>query len=359
MVTLAHAAAPEPFIRDNTYETRFNHWNGHLTRIPLMRSIVNIRAGSVTSSYRLKGNNRDTAAEVLGNMRGRGNETFKLIISNMYKMAWICGDSYAEKIGRGKQLVDLEVLPPDNIQQVYKRGRIVRFVEIDTQAKFKPDEIFHYTYHPIGAMQHGLSVLEPMHNLLIDYLQAWQDFSELIANIIKPREVIYTNTDNLVKNQAIADKFTSGDKSMRGKIFLPSGLVTKYEIHVPTTGYDPAKRIDELRGEILLATHTPELILGTGYTTSEEDARDRIAGYRGSVRDDQEEAEEHIETQILREIYPKDAPTIEFSYANEAQDEYYTRMRDTIQTVSGLNVPDEVKNDIIGDLLRQMGHLKE
>lgn len=358
MVTLAHTAANETFIKEGTYTTQFNSMNAHAKKIPLVASIVNIRAGSVTSSYRLKGDNKDKAAEILRNMRGRGNETFKLIMANMYKIAWMCGDSYGEKIGKGKQLQDIEILPSDNVEQHYKRGRIKKFVEIDTQTEFKPSDIFHYTYHRIGAMQHGVGVLTSMHNLLLDYLQAWQDFGELIGNIIKPREVIYTNTDNTTKNTAIADKFKDADKSMRGKIFLPAGLVQKYEVVVPATGYDPAKRIDEIRGEILLATHTPELILGTGYTTSEEDARDRIAGYRGSIRDDQEEAEEHVSSQILEEIFPGQAPDFEFSYANEAQDEYYKRMRETITVISGLALPDPVKTDLIGDLLREMGHLK-
>lgn len=360
MVTLTSKPAEETFVKEEgTYQTKFLKWKGYVDRIPLLKSIVDIRAASVVASWRTKGKHDKSLADILDNMRGRGDETFKLIMSNMYKIAWVCGDAYAEIIFEGRKPVDLEVLPSDNITQIIEKGKIKRYEEIDGEGKWKPDEIFHLPYGKLGAMTHGIGVIPAMNNLLITYEQMFQNGNELFENFVKPREVIMTNTDNTTKNKTIADAFKAADKSFRGKIFLPAGLVQSYDIKVPTTGLDPSKWLKELRDEIFMATQTPEIILGTGYSTSEEDAKTRIAGFRGSVRFDQTWLEEHLRQQLFTQLHPNDTPDIKFSYATEAQDERYNRLRETATTLSGLSLPDNVKADLIGDLLKEMGLVKE
>jgi len=369
MVTLQAVSAQETFIKDeDTYETQFLKWNGLVNDLSLIGSIVDMRAGSVAASYKVTADQTARVKKInkmFDSMDGRGNESFRLIMANMYKIAYVCGDAYAEKVrDKSGNIVNLEVLPSDNIRQVIKNGSIIRFEEIDAGTgnlgvSWKPEDILHLAYNKLGAMTHGRSKVESMQNVLISYKQMLQTMTEIWENTVKPREIIYTNTDNAAKNKTIADAFNDSDKTFRGKIFLPAGLVTKYEVKTVVPGIDPEKSVKAYRTEIYLATQTSEILLGSGYSTSEEDARLRTAGYSASIRTDQEWLEEIVIQQILKEIYPEGTPKIKFSFATEPEDEKFKRQLDAATSISGHAIPDEVKATLIGERYAEAGVLEE
>jgi hypothetical protein len=277
----------------------------------------------------------------------------------MYKTAWICGDSYAEIIFDGDTPVDLEILSSDNVRQVIRRGKIVRFEEINGDAKWRPYQILHLPYMKRGAMTHGNSMVSVMNNVLLEYLQMHQLGDMIYKNLSKPREIVYANTDSQAKLDIIRNAFKAAGESFSAPIVLPKGLIDEYKDVQLNAPLKPGEWLDVLRNEIFLGTATPALLLGIGYSTSADDALTRLAGFRGSIRYEQKWMEELIRKQLFEQMYPDDPPEIEFSYATEAQDERYNRNLQALPILQNLaqgNVvaPENVQA-MIEETFEQMG----
>ena len=357
MVVLMAGAVPDEWTQhESYYQTKYGQWNGFVARIPVLRQIIDIRAASVFSSWRIKGSHENQATTMLDDMEGRGNETFKEIMSNLYRIAYICGDAYAEKIYDGDNIVDLEILPSDNIRQVIEKGKIKRFEEINGEAKWKPYKIFHIRYLPRGAMTHGIGMIESMNNLLVTYEQMLQLLAETYERQSRPRELILTNTDNKAKMDIIRDAVKEAGDAWSGIAILPKQLIDDVKDITMSPSLRPEQGLDAISKEIFKATATPELILGTGYSTSEEDATTRIAGFMGSIRYDQECFEEFTQRQIFREMWPTNPPEIEYSFTHEAYDAMFNRNMAALPVIEGLQtVAPENKLLIIKEKLKEMG----
>ena len=326
MVLLRAASVVDDFSRyDHTYTTNYAKWNGYVDRICVLKSIIDIRAASIFSSWKTIGTHDNTAAKILDGWEGRGNDTFKLIMSNMYKTAYICGDAYGEIIFDGDMPVDLEILSADTIQQVVENGKIVKYRETNTNMEWKPHQIFHLRYHPRGAMSHGIGQVSAMESILIDYEQMLQQGSEIFRLFTKPMQIVQAMTDKKETLTDIANQFKDSENTFSRTIVVPRNLIDKIDTISLSIPLQPGDWIKVLQAQIFMATQTPEIVLGTGYSTSEEDAKTRIAGFRGSIRYDQKWIEEQFRKQILEQMYPDNTPDIEFSFATEAQDERFNR----------------------------------
>ena len=360
MVLLQAKPVADDYVKwEATYQTKYAKWNGFVARMPLIKSIIDIRAASVCSSWRTHGDKSEELAENLDNWRGRGTETFKLLIANLYRIAYICGDAYGEIIYDGDTPVDMEILPSDNVVQKIKKGKIIRFEEVDGGATWKPSRIFHLTYGKRGAMTHGIGQIEAMNNILIDYEQMLQQGSEIFRLFTKPMQIVLANTDRKEKLDDLATQFKDAEDTFSKTIILPKGLIDKFDAVQLSIPLQPGEWLKELRAEIFMATQTPEIVLGTGYSTSEEDAKTRIAGFRGSIRFDQKWLEENLRQQIFTQIFPKNTPDIQFSYATEAQDERFKRMMEAGTAIQGWAISPENKMNLIADILSESGLIEE
>lgn len=356
VVLMAGSVGDDWTSHESYYQTKYGNWNGFVSRIPVLRQIIDIRAASVLSSWRTKGTHDLQASKMLDGFEGRGRQTFKLITASLYKIAYICGDAYAEKIYEGDDITNMEILPSDNIRQVVEKGRIKRFEEINGEMKWQPFQIFHLAYMPRGAMQHGIGMIESMNNILISYEQMIQLGQEIYERMSRPRELILAKTDNSTKLQTIRDAIKEAGDTWSGIAVLPENLISDVKDIQLSVSLKPQEWLDTLSKEIFKATATPEIVLGTGYSTSEEDAKTRIAGFRGSIRYDQKWLEENIRKQIFEEMWPSNPPDIEFSFATEAQDERFNRNLAAMPVIEGSQImAPENKDAIIQSILEEMG----
>lgn len=340
-----------------TYQSDYGRWNGYVTRIPVLRQIIEIRAAAVLSSWKTKGPHDAQATKILNDFKGRnGTETFKLIMANLYKIAYICGDAYAKKIFEDDEIVDLEILPSDNIRQIIERGKIKEYEEVDTGEKIEPYKLFHLAYAKRGAITHGIGMIESMNNLLVSYEQMLEIGQTIYERMSKPREIIRAKTDNIDKLNLIRNAIKDAGDTWSGIAVLPGNLIEDVLDIQLTVSLKPQEWLDTLSKEFYKATATPELILGTGYSTSEEDAKTRIGGFRQSIRFDQAWLEENIKQQIFLDRWPANPPDIEFSYATEAQDEAFRRSLEGMQSVESSQViAPENKSEMIKELLKAAG----
>lgn len=341
---------------ESSYQTEYAKWNGFVSRIPVLRQILEMRAASVFNSWQVRGSHLKAAQTFLEDMKGRGSETFREILINMYKVAWTCGDAYAEKIYDGDELIDLEILPADNIRQIIKEGKIIRYEEIDGGATWEPYEVFHVKYKPRGAMTHGLGMIEPMNNLLLTYEQMLQNLAETYERQGKERIILFSRSDSSAKLADIRTAIKEGGSTWDGVIVMPQNAIVGDPLSIKfSPSLPPQDGLKAINEEIFKSTSTSELLLGVGYSTSEEDARLRLGGYHQSVRSDQEDYEDDIEKQLFAEKWPTSTPSIELSYSDESFDMKFNRnMAFMAQTEASPILAPEMKNELTKETLLEM-----
>lgn len=340
MVTIKAGSTPDEYNNFNhTYTTDYARWNDPLTRVPVMRQILEIRSASIIKSYKIKGKGAEKLEKILQDMRGSGKESFKMIIQNLYKIAYICGDAYAvlvnengETIGVGEAPADMIVLASDNVQQEIENGKIVRYAELATTTGVKhtwePYQIFHLRYHPRGAQCHGIGVIEPLNNLLLEIEQMEQLSVEIYTRMSKSREIVPVNTDDPTKLAVLNAQIRNAGNDWEGIVLLPAGMIDAENIK--TIALTPSLKPQELLAKqyetLFQATATSPLSLGQGYAVSGNESDAKMAGHWGSIRDDQEMCEEAFRLQFICQVFPEgDEPEIEFSYENETRDQSFMR----------------------------------
>lgn len=361
MVYLRTGASADDSMEVSSYQTEYNKWNGFVSRIAVLRQITDIRAASVFSSWKVKGNHDKKATKMLSGMTGRNGESFKQIMASLYRVSYICGDAYAEIIFENDdtengKIVNLKILPADNIRQNIEKGEIKSYEEINTGKKLAPYRILHIRYNTRGALTHGLGMIESLNNILLSYEQMLQLGQEIYEHMSRPREFLLANTDNKAKLDLIRDAVKEAGDSWSGIAVIPGTLLQDIKEFTLNPSLKPQEWLDTLSKEIFKATATPEIVLGTGYSTSEEDAKTRIAGFMGSIRYDQEMFEEDIRQQIFMQIWPEDPPEIEFTFTQEAYDSMYNRIMQAMPVIESLpSIAPENKQAIIAEMLEDMG----
>ena len=371
MIQLTKGLVPDGWTPHETYyQTRYSEWNGLVFRNPTVRQIVEIRAASVFSSWAIKGAHEKEARRMIDNIRGRNGETFKQIMSNMYKIAYICGDAYAEIIwdekGPEEGIIErLEILPSDNIRQIIERGTIKRYEEIDGNGVWVPKwdkdkgtltRIFHIRYNPRGAITHGLGMIEGLNNILVSWEQLMQVGQDIYERMSQPKQIILAKTSNKDQLDLLRNAIRDAGNTWDGVAVLPASLIEDTKEITLNPSLKPQEYLDFLNKEIFKATATPEIVLGTGYSTSEEDAKTRIAGFMGSIRYDQECFEEDVQRQLFNQIWPSNQPDIEFSFTQEAYDAMYNRIQSSLPVLESLpSLAPENKEIMIKEKLKEMG----
>jgi hypothetical protein len=344
-------------MKESHHTSEFHKWNAFVQKIPILKSILNANADAVTASWQTYGKNDKPMATMLDEFEGNGKESFKLIMNNALKIAKIGGDYYAEIVYDGDDNpINLVTLPPDNIRQVVKKGRIKKYEEVDGGSSWKPESIFHLAYNPIGCMTHGTSVIEPMNNLLIDLLQVWDDMAKIYHTYAKPFHLFKIDSDTTTEMQKIVDEVKKIKQVMDSDLFVPKGTVDVERHGIPQFSIlNPNDWHRVIVDQIIMGSRVPELALGTGSVNSEESARMQFMGFRQMVRWDQKFLEENLRRQLFVQAFPEGTPNIRFSFAAEAQEDRFNRYMKAIQVVGVGVLPDRIKTLTTIKLLEEAG----
>ena len=342
-------------MKDSVYTTDYLKWKGRIADVPVVQEMLEAHADAVVNSYKLTGSNARKMERMLKLCRGSGKETFKLILKNMYKIARVCGDSYAECVYDDEGNIDLQILPSDNIQQVVKNGRIIKYKELNSSVEWMPNEIFHLPYRPNGATSHGTSTIEGMNNLLLDWLQLMDDSSKMFHRYVKPWYLFKIDTDDEVEIQKFMDKVKTMNKTSDGDMFVPKGTVDVERHGIPQfSTLDPSMFNRILMDQFFMSMRMSEQLMGAGSVNSEESARIQMAGFLQSVKSDQEWLAEHVESQLFSKIFTDRIPNIRFSYGVEPEEDRYSRMMQMFQTINNSAINDELKGTLLIKILADM-----
>jgi len=70
----------------------------------------------------------------------------------------------------------------------------------------------------------------------------------------------------------------------------------------------------------------------------------QMAGFAQLVRSDQKFTAWNCKRQLFVQQFPRNTPTIKFSFAIEPQDEEYNRLLNSIPVIEGSSLPPELKS---------------
>ncbi|MEM4462573.1 MAG: hypothetical protein QW695_06900, partial [Candidatus Bathyarchaeia archaeon] len=101
----------------------------------------------------------------------------------------IYGDAFIEKIYQGRCLTDLKLLPSKTMRvKRNEYGEVEAYIQEakGRRIEFKPEEIIHLKYNPVGTSAYGLSLLHPVLDLLKAKRKAIDDMAKILSRYAAP-----------------------------------------------------------------------------------------------------------------------------------------------------------------------------
>jgi hypothetical protein len=102
----------------------------------------------------------------------------------------IYGDAFVEKVWSGSRLIDLRLLPSRTVKiKRNEYGGVEAYIQTarGRTVEFKPDEIMHLRYNPVGTSAYGLSLLYPVVGLLKAKREAVENMGMILARYAAPK----------------------------------------------------------------------------------------------------------------------------------------------------------------------------
>ena len=363
MTTIVRPTATEAPQNEYDYTTSYHKWDGMCRQVPILESILNGIADAVVASWQTVGSHEKAAAKMLDGMRGSGKQHFEQLMKSQLIVSMKGGDSYAKKVRTG-DLIDLVPLDSDAVKQNIDQGVIISY-EVDqgegASKKYKPEEIFHLPFNQEGARPHGRSLIEPLNDLIIDWLQVMDDQAKLYEFYSNAVPLFYLNTSDSAEMTTIMDAYSKAIRVKGAAIGIPAETVTKVEkVGFPQGSLqDPAKFEKLIVDHLLRACRYPDQALGVGTANSEETARTQFMGLRQLIRWLQKWLGANIRTQVFEDVWEGKSPKIKFSYASEAQEERFNRMMSAFQQVNAAQLDENLKKLLLIKLLKDAGVIED
>ena len=304
---------PSESTEATTYQADFPKWHGLYRKIPELRSTIDTEARWIVSKE-IKLLNK-AAKDASKRIKGKGKETFRIVLLNMKRTSMVGGDSYSwaprDKAGR---LINLKILDPGSIQiQADKFGIIKNYAQLADKGhgslipgkgpkvldNFKPEEIFHLSNDPIADEIHGIPEPEKLQDLIKMRHLALSDSSVILHKYGKPTYFYEADTDDETELAAITDKIDKAFTEFKN-IVTPKGTLTKIDrISVPQYGtIDAQPWHNFLRSYFTESSNVPDLVRGKSDEVSLAAGKLNILSFKEKIIMKQMEYEEQIEAQL-------------------------------------------------------------
>lgn len=283
----------------------FDKWHGFYRTIPELRTVIN-KLASWTFGRGIKSDKKNK--EKLKKIKGWGKDSPRGVLKNQWRVAMICGDSFAHIItDKQKRMTNLKPLNAGTITIVCNsEGIIVRYEQIINQKKvneFSPEEIYHLSYERIGDEIHGIPFAECLEFMIKARNEALEDVRVLYHRNVKPIKWIEVDTEDETELANIQSKVNNAYKKTEN-IILPKGVIG--EIKQDAVGqYSTLDSIPYIKFLIRLfitSCGVPEIIMGWGEETTEAASNIIYLAFQQEIEDMQQYNEEMIELQLGIEL---------------------------------------------------------
>lgn len=291
--------------------TRWRIQLGYYKSIPDLKKAIDAKATWTIG----KGFTSNEVTEMLlMSIKGHGKDTFNTILENQKRTADIGGDSFAEIIRDGDEvLVNLKPLDPSVMMIVMNRqGLIIRYEQISKckgkdgrklpNKRFKPEQIFHLSRNRTADEIHGESLIDAVEDDILAVKEAKADMRQLMHRYVRPRIVFKLDTDNDVKIAAF--KVKADKASDQGEnLFIPKDAVEWELLSVPTNAtLNPLPWIQMLNANFWQAVGVPQIVVGGSMEMTEATAKIAYLAFEQTIGEDQLYIEEQVLSQLNLEI---------------------------------------------------------
>ena len=292
----------------------FPKWNGFYRFIPELRSVIN-KFGSWTFGRKIIANKENQ--EKLKKIKGIGRESPRSVLKNQWRVALVCGDSFAHKIN-GNDFTNLKPLNPGKVAIVANTDGIIVGYEMETAEegttiRFDVDEIYHLSYEREADEIHGIPFPEALQELIKSRNQGLGDLRILYERTVKPILFYEAETDDTVKLDALEATLNRAFKKSES-IVISKGMINEIKRssspQFSTNDINSLAYIKFLVRLMVTATGMPEVVMGWGEQTTEASAKVIITSYEQEIWDMKLYNEDAADIQLNIKFTIEPAPSI-------------------------------------------------
>ena len=289
--------------KETFYIPEFSKWHGYFRSIPELRSVIN-KFGSWTFGRGIKADKKNKIK--LDKIKGIGRESPRSVLKNQWRVAMICGDSFAHRVkDTAGRLTNLKPLNPGKVAIVANaQGIIIGYEQNLGEGKtmrYDVDEIYHLSYERIADEIHGIPFPEALEDLIKSRNEAIQDLKTLYHRTVKPILFYEVETDDQTKLNKIEATINKSFKNTES-VILPAGVIKeiKRASQPQFAGNDinSLSYIKFLVRMFVTSCGMPEVVMGWGEQTTEASANIIYLAYQQEIEDMQLYNQEAVEIQL-------------------------------------------------------------
>ena len=297
-------------INEQTIE--FDLWHGYYRSIPELQAVIDRLttwviyggddADKKESDITFK---RKADREKFEKFIGNGKDTPKQILSNLFRVGKICGNSIGEIVrSKKKGIINLKPINPGTIKVIsnekgFLTGFEQRIIGSSETTPLGLNQVFFLPWNRIADEIIGISTIEKL-TKIIDYRhQAMEDLAEVFHRYVVPFWLFYVDTDDETEISTFNNKIKNMIQK-RDHMVIPKDTVDKHErLSVPQFAtLDPLNWIKHLERYFLLSEGVPEIISGIGRETADASSRMIYLSWRIIVIANQKIYEDAIKAQL-------------------------------------------------------------
>ena len=292
-------------LKETFYIPKFSTYNGYYRKIPELRSVIN-KFASWTFGRGIKADAKNKAK--LKKIKGTGKESPRSVLKNCWKVAMICGDSFAHIIKDNQnRMTNLKPLNPGKVAIVANAEGIIIGYEMKTSVegttkRYAPEEIYHLSYEREADEIHGIPFPEALEELIISRNEAIGDLRILYHRTVKPIIIYEVETSDTAKLNSLEDVINKAFKNSESMI-LPTGVIKEVKsVSSPMFSTGEVNSLAYLKFLVRLFVTScgmPEIVMGWGEQTTEASANIIYLAYQQEIEDMQLYNQEAADIQLL------------------------------------------------------------
>ncbi len=285
------------------YIPEFSKWNGYYRKIPELRSVIN-KFASWTFGRGIKADEKNKAK--LDKIHGIGRESPRSVLKNQWRVAMICGDSYAHiiKDKQGRQ-TNLKPLNPGKVATVANAQGIIVAYEQDLgegkTIRYDTEEIYHLMYEREADEIHGIPFPEALETLIKSRNEAIGDLRILYHRTVFPMNFFEVETDNTTKLSSLEDTINKAYKNFEN-VVIPAGVLKeitrKSQPQYSGNDVNSLAYVKFIVRLFVTSVGMPEVVMGWGEQTTEASANIIYLAYQQEIEDMQLYNQEAVEIQL-------------------------------------------------------------
>ena len=302
-------------ISETYYIPKFANYNGYYRRIPELRSVINkFTSWTFGRGIKAQGINKSKLKKI----RGIGRESPRSVLKNQWKVAMICGDSFAHIVTDNQgRMTNLKPLNPGKVAIVANSEGIIIGFEQDlgsgNRKRYNVEEIYHLSYEREADEIHGIPFPEALESLILMRNEGLGDLKILYHRTVFPINFFEVETSDKTALTSLENTINDAYKNYEN-VIIPAGVLKeiKKSSQPQYSGNDvnSLAYIKFLVRLFVTSCGMPEVVMGWGEMTTEASAKVIITSYEQEIWDMKLYNEDAAEIQLHIEFKIESAPSI-------------------------------------------------